>query len=114
MTLGEKRVKQRVLNLAKNTAALILEEGNQELCYSKNEDPRFDAYGSHFEMERDMETDTFCSPRSQNRDIRGERERPTLLGVGVKEKKIFFLFILFYSSFYFVVVFYLSFLKWKI
>ncbi|CAA3008371.1 Hypothetical predicted protein [Olea europaea subsp. europaea] len=50
-------------------AALIPEEGNQELCCSRNEDPRFDVYGSRFEMERDMETDTYCSPRSQNRDI---------------------------------------------
>ncbi|KAL2547926.1 hypothetical protein Fot_09456 [Forsythia ovata] len=50
-------------------AALIPEEGNQELCCSGNEDYRFDVYGSRFEMEKDMESDTFCSPRSQNRDI---------------------------------------------
>ncbi|CAI9765948.1 unnamed protein product [Fraxinus pennsylvanica] len=50
-------------------AALIPEEGNQELCSSGNEDSRFDVFGSCFEMEKDMDSDTFCSPRSQNRDI---------------------------------------------
>ncbi|KAL2549958.1 uncharacterized protein Fot_11488 [Forsythia ovata] len=50
-------------------AALIPEEENQELCCSRNEDPRFDVYGSRFQMEKDMESDTFCSLRSQNRDI---------------------------------------------
>ncbi|KAG8376183.1 hypothetical protein BUALT_Bualt09G0036700 [Buddleja alternifolia] len=65
-------------------AALIPEEGNQMLIYSGKEDLKYDAYGSRFEMEKDMESDTFCSPMSQSCD---PSEYPTSNGYGVNSYK---------------------------
>ncbi|KAI3443604.1 hypothetical protein Pfo_000269 [Paulownia fortunei] len=52
-------------------AALIPEEGNELLLYTGKEDLKYDLYGSRFEMEKDLESDTFCSQTSPSCDPSG-------------------------------------------
>ncbi|KAK6147678.1 hypothetical protein DH2020_018590 [Rehmannia glutinosa] len=52
-------------------AALIPEEGNQLLFCSGKEDLKYDVYGSRFELEKDMESDTLCSQISPSCDPSG-------------------------------------------
>lgn len=52
-------------------AALIPEEGSEELFSSGKEDLRCDMYGSLFDMEKDRVPDTFCSQISSSRDSSG-------------------------------------------
>ncbi|CAK9177122.1 unnamed protein product [Ilex paraguariensis] len=52
-------------------AALIPEEGNEELCCSGNEDIKFDAYGSGLELETDMECNTFHHRMSRSIELAG-------------------------------------------
>ncbi|KAK6120390.1 hypothetical protein DH2020_045870 [Rehmannia glutinosa] len=52
-------------------AALIPEEGNQLLFCSGKEDLKYDVYGSHFELEKDTESDTLCSQISPSCDPSG-------------------------------------------
>ncbi|CAK9144149.1 unnamed protein product [Ilex paraguariensis] len=51
-------------------AALIPEEGNDELC-SGNEDLKFDTYGSAFELDIDMESDAFNQQMVRGRELAG-------------------------------------------
>lgn len=62
-------------------AALIPEEGNQGLFCSEKEDLKYDVYESHFEMEKYMGSDTFCSQMSPSCDPSG---CPTANGYDVK------------------------------
>ncbi|KAL6558623.1 hypothetical protein OROMI_018973 [Orobanche minor] len=52
-------------------AALIPEEGNPMLFCSGKEDLKYDVYGTRFEMEKDMESDSLCSQISLSRDPSG-------------------------------------------
>ncbi|GFP79433.1 hypothetical protein PHJA_000086800 [Phtheirospermum japonicum] len=52
-------------------AALIPEEENQVLACSGKEDFKYDVYGSRFEMEKYMESDTLCSQISPSCDPSG-------------------------------------------
>ncbi|KAA8523279.1 hypothetical protein F0562_009702 [Nyssa sinensis] len=52
-------------------AALISEEGNEELCCSGNEDLKFDVYGSDFELETELESSTLNYRSSRNFQLAG-------------------------------------------
>ncbi|KAK4396886.1 hypothetical protein Sango_1525200 [Sesamum angolense] len=52
-------------------AALIPEEGTQVLFGSGKEDLKYDMHGSRFEMEKDIESNIFCSPISPTCDPSG-------------------------------------------
>ncbi|KAL0338926.1 UNVERIFIED_CONTAM: hypothetical protein Sangu_1414700 [Sesamum angustifolium] len=52
-------------------AALIPEEGTQVLFGSGKEDLKYDMHGSQFEMEKDIESNIFCSPISPTCDPSG-------------------------------------------
>ncbi|KAL0410459.1 UNVERIFIED_CONTAM: hypothetical protein Slati_3635600 [Sesamum latifolium] len=52
-------------------AALIPEEGTQGLFGSGKEDLKYDVHGSRFEMEKDIESDIFCSQISPTCDPSG-------------------------------------------
>ncbi|KAL3830004.1 hypothetical protein ACJIZ3_018806 [Penstemon smallii] len=60
-------------------ASLIPEEGNLELFFTEKED-KYDVYGSRFEIETDVEADTFCSRMSQSCELSGY---PSPNGYGV-------------------------------
>ncbi|XP_059633157.1 uncharacterized protein LOC132275956 [Cornus florida] len=52
-------------------AALISEEGNEELCCSGNEDLKFDIHGSEFEIDAELESSPLCHRSSRNLHLAG-------------------------------------------